>query len=980
LPWFRRRKNVAAADAAAPTIEAQHESAPALRDAAPPTGAAESGAETTDSTKPKRRRGSRGGRGRKKTSSTSGAGSATETAEPAAKPARKTAPARKTERSGGDRKAVSQRQERRRNQSGSRRREAPRRAPLPEAKRELIVSVDVGEQRVAVLEDDQVAEVYLERPERRSIAGNIYLGQVDNVLPGMEAAFVEIGLEKNGFLYVDEIVGPELERGHGRKIQDLISRGQTILVQAVKDPMKTKGARLTTQISLPGRFVVFVPQGEGLGVSRRLDDDERQRLKDILKKLSVKEGGLIVRTAAEGASEEDIERDIVFLQRLWRSIEAKAKEASAPELVYQEAELPLRVTRDLFTGDFEKAYVDNDQAYKRIVGYLKKTSPHMVERVVRYKEKAPLMEHFGVEQEIKSTLSRRVDLPSGGYLIFDYAEAFTVIDVNTGRFVGSRGKNAGGRLEDTITKNNLEAVKEVVRQLRLRDIGGIIVIDFIDMANPKNRATVEEALRSELERDRTKTYVVEISPLGLVEMTRQNVTDGPREIMTRKCPTCGGDGIVYSEASAAIDVERRLRSLVAGSRSQAYRVELAAPIASVLIGPGAGRLQELESMTKRRFFLDGKADMHLDHFVVLGEGKLEELAPEAPVAEGAEIQVELLEVDRHDGTAAVGRVDGFAVCVGAAAELVGKRVKVRVERVLDGTAYATLVRKAGKKTPEPLTAEAEAEKPTRKPPARKAADGTAPALEPDADVDAAEPAEEVDADEPLAAEAEAVEADEPVAEDAADGAAPAKKKTRRGSRGGKKRKKPATAGESEPEDGDVAAEPESEQEAEPAPTATRSVRIHVPGEELGRPEAPAEAVVEAAEPTADEPAADEPDGGPGARNGAGPAKKKTRRGSRGGKNRRKRTAAAANGAEPAGEDEVDAVAARSDRSDQEPRVEALDEPAPEAVAAAAREHGTEIPRPEIPGPEPREAGAEESPREDEDWGYVPMSEWGDDLR
>src|SRR5581483_12015504 len=264
--------------------------------------------------------------------------------------------------------------------------------------------------------------------------------------------------------------------------------------------------------------------------------------------------------------EEDIERDLVFLQRLWKSIQAKAKAARAPELLYQEAELPLRVTRDLFTGDFEKAYVDNDQAFKRITGYLKKTSPHMVERVVRYKEKTPLMEAFGVEAEIKSTLSRRVDLPSGGYLVFDYAEAFTVVDVNTGRFVGSRGKSAGGRLEDTITKNNLEAVKEVVRQLRLRDIGGIIVIDFIDMANPKNRKTVEEALREELERDRTKTYVVEISPLGLV-------------VMTRQCPTCGGDGIVYSEASAAIDVERRLRALTAGSRSQAYRVEVAAPIA-----------------------------------------------------------------------------------------------------------------------------------------------------------------------------------------------------------------------------------------------------------------------------------------------------------------------------------------------------------------------------------------------------------------
>ena len=437
-----------------------------------------------------------------------------------------------------------------------------------------------------MLEDDKVAEVYLERPERRSIAGNIYLGVVDNVLPGMEAAFVEIGLEKNGFLYVDEIVGPELEGRKGaRKIQDLIQRGEKILVQAVKDPMKTKGARLTTEISLPGRFVVYVPHGEGLGVSRRLEDDERNRLKAILKDIAPKKGGVIVRTAAEGASAEDVERDLDFLQRLWKSIEAKAKESRAPSLVYQEAELPLRVVRDLFTGDFERLLVDHDRTHKRIVGYLKKTSPHMAERVTRYKEREPLMEAFGVEQEIRSTLNRRVDLPSGGYLIFDYAEAFTVIDVNTGRFVGSRSKKSGGRLEDTITKNNLEAVKEVVRQLRLRDIGGIIVIDFIDMASPKNRAAVEKALGEELERDRTKTYVVEISPLGLVEMTRQNVTDGPREVMTKKCPTCGGDGIVISEHTAAVDVERRLRGLVTpGSRSKAFRVEVSAKVAWLVVG------------------------------------------------------------------------------------------------------------------------------------------------------------------------------------------------------------------------------------------------------------------------------------------------------------------------------------------------------------------------------------------------------------
>ncbi|MGZ4334286.1 MAG: Rne/Rng family ribonuclease [Gaiellaceae bacterium] len=856
MPWFRfRKKSSDDQQSDVPELEAKPE--PKLSD--PAADAAES--EST-STKPKRRRGSRGGRGRKKAGSSTAAGtSAPERKDTARK--EKEEPAKQPQR-----RELSQRQERRRDQGSRRRREPPRRAPLPAAKRELIVSVDVGERRVAILEDAQVAEVYLERPERRSIAGNIYLGRVDNVLPGMEAAFVEIGLEKNGFLYVDEIVSPELEKGHGRKIQDLISRGQTILVQAVKDPMKTKGARLTTQISLPGRFVVFVPQGEGLGVSRRLDDDERTRLKDILKRLDVKEGGVIVRTAAEGASEEDIERDLVFLQRLWRSIEAKEKSAKAPELVYQEAELPLRVVRDLFTGDFEKAYIDDERTYRRIVGYLKKTSPHMVERVVRYKDKAPLMEAFGVEQEIKSTIGRRVDLPSGGYLIFDYAEAFTVIDVNTGRFVGGRGKNSGSRLEDTITKNNLEAVKEVVRQLRLRDIGGIIVIDFIDMANPKNRATVEEALRTELERDRTKTYVVEISPLGLVEMTRQNVTDGPREVMTRKCPTCGGDGIVYSEASAAIDVERRLRALAAGSRAQAFRVELAEPIASALVGPGARRLVELEALTKKRFFLEGKPETHLDHFVVLSEGKLTDLAPPAPVAEDAEVMLQLVEVDRYDGSAAVGKLDGLDVVVAEAASLVGKRLKVRVERVLDGRAYAIPIRKT-KEAPEPLTAEGEAEKPTRKPPARK---GATVAKESELDADEAVVVEEPEVEEAAEVEGETAEAE-------AEEAPKPKKKTRRGSRGGKRRKKPQTA--------EAAAGAAADETAE----EPRAVTIHVPGEDLGRPEAAEET---AAEPkAADEPVTAEAEEAP-------KPKKKTRRGSRGGRNRKKKPATAAtNGAEAA---------------------------------------------------------------------------------
>jgi ribonuclease G len=877
LPWFRWFKRGRAGDAAS---EAPAAPAP---ESVTPTPAETAGGEQP---KPRRRRGSRGGRGRRKSTATERPTPSSSKAEEArAEPAKRPA---KSERRDGRR---------------ARRRVQPPRKPLPRAKRELLISVDVGEQRVAVLEDDKVAEVYLERPERRSIAGNIYKGRVENVLPGMEAAFIEIGLDKNGFLYVDEIVTPELEgRRRDRKITDLISRGEEVLVQAVKDPMKGKGARLTTEISLPGRFLVYVPSGEGLGVSRRLEDAERTRLRDILKALELPKGGIIVRTAAEGASAEDIEADLLFLTRLWKAIQARAKEIPAPNLVYQEAELPLRVVRDLFTEDFERALVDHERTYKRVVGYLKKTSPHMVERVQRYKEKAPLMEAFGVESEIQSTLSRRVDLPSGGYLIFDYAEAFTVIDVNTGRFTGSRSKNSTQRLEDTITKNNLEAVKEVVRQLRMRDIGGIIVIDFIDMANPKNRELVQDALQTELERDRTKTYVVEISPLGLVEMTRQNVTDGPREILTDKCPTCAGDGIVVSSETAALAIERRLRELASGARAQAFRVEINSEVADALIGPTGERLAAIEEQARRRFVLEPRDDVAPDHLNVLARGKRDALLPETPFAEGAEVEVKLVEIGRRDAGSGVGKLDGYEVAVARAANLVGKKVKVRLERFVGGVAYATLTQPKPKPPPPPpLSAEIQAEKPTRQRPRKRAA--TKDAAEPIAEaelVDVEAPAESEatpkttapkrrrkrkpaparrdQAEEVAVAEPETAQEPEPDVEmeavaQAEEEAAPdqerPRKRTRRGSRGGRGRKKRTTPavvdGEVPSADGDEGA-PEG-----PVP------KIHIPEPDLGRAaEAsangevePAEAEAAAATGTTEKP------------------KRKTRRGSRGGRRRRK---------------------------------------------------------------------------------------------
>ncbi len=447
-------------------------------------------------------------------------------------------------------------------------------------------------------------------------------------------------------------------------------------------------------------------------------------------------------------------------------------------------------------------------------------------------------------------------------------------------------------------------------------------------------------------------------------MTRQNVTDGPREVMTRKCPTCGGDGIVYSEASAAIDVERRLRSLATGSKSQAFRVEVAAPIASALVGPGARRLVELETLTKRRFFFEGKPAVHSDHFVVLAEGKLADLAPEGPVEEGAELTIELVEVDRHDAAAAVGKLDGLDVCVGDAAELVGKKVKVKVERVLDGTAYATLVRRT-KQAPDPLTAEAEAEKPTRKPPARKTTAGGG------AEIEAAEIAEvdDVDADaeddaEDDAEELEAAEAELEVAEPEADGelpaaaaATPAKKKTRRGSRGGKNRKRPTTGAAAANGAPAVEAGAEPEADAEKAP-ASRGVTIHVPSDDFGRDPGDEDEVAAAEQPAAGEAAVTD---------GAAPAKKKTRRGSRGGKNRKRPAGAAAstNGAEP----KPDAEA--------EPEPEPEAEPEPEHVPAAELE--PEEPEPEVAPELVEEPVAAADTDGDADWGYVPMSEWVDEI-
>ena len=477
-------------------------------------------------------------------------------------------------------------------------------------KKNILVSVDRGETRVAVLEakgaparggrrrkkaapgeDWKVAELYVERRGRRSIVGNIYKGRVDNVLPGMEAAFVDIGLERNGFLHVDEIVMPDGKavpkrgRGRGRRIDELIKPGQEIIVQVVKDPLKTKGARLSMQLSIAGRYLVYMPQGGGTGVSKRVGDQERQRLRKLIDQVDTGSGGVIVRTAAQGAKKEDFVREVEYLHRLNEVVETRAKKAETGQMVFQEADLSIRVVRDVLTEEFEGAIIDDQKQYERVTKFLQRTAPELAGSVELYKEKTPLLEKWGVEEAFDSVLSRRVDLPSGGYLMIDYAEALTVIDINTGSFTG-RGK---GRLEDTITKVNVEAAEEVVRQLRMRDIGGIIVIDFIDMARSRNRDQVLKTLREALDEDRTKTYVVEVSPLGLVEMTRQNVTDGVREILTKRCPTCDGEGVVPSEETVAISIVRKLQEVVEEQpKPEAYLIRVNPRVAGELLSARLG--------------------------------------------------------------------------------------------------------------------------------------------------------------------------------------------------------------------------------------------------------------------------------------------------------------------------------------------------------------------------------------------------------
>jgi ribonuclease G len=662
-------------------------------------------------------------------------------------------------------------------------------------KKQVLVSVDRAETRVALMEASgtpaastpapagrrrrranarpdagyRIAELYLERRGARSIVGNIYKGKVDNVIPGLEAAFVDIGLEKNGFLHVDEIVLPGVEaprrgRGGGRKISELLKPGQEVVVQVIKDPLKTKGARLSMELTIAGRYMVYQPTGEGIGVSRRLEDRERERLRKQTVKLDLGSGGAIIRTAAHGAKRADFERELLYLHKLHDVLVKRVEETQAPEMVFQEADLSVRVVRDIFSEHFERAVVDDEQQYQRLVSFFTRTAPELVERVELWQEPTPLFEDYGVEQAIEGVMSRRVDLPSGGYLMIDYAEALTVIDVNSGSFTG-RGRSAG--LEETITRTNLEAAEAVVNQLRLRDIGGIIVIDFIDMARARNRDAVMKTLRKALDEDRTKTFTAEISKLGLVEMTRQNVTEGVREIMSRPCPTCDGEGVIRSEETIAIDFERRLREIVIEHKdAEAFLVQMNPRVTAQFTGQHARVLHALERETERSFHFEGSEGLALDHFAITFQGTCEEVEERAlPFHAGDEVLVEIVEPHMYDVDDAVAKIDGYIISIAGASPHVGEKRMVRIEQVGRTAASALLLDENGevvRPAPRPAAPPARRRAPRKPRAAAKPARVAAPAEDDSAALDDGEaPVEKAPVKKAPAEKASAPAADEP---------------------------------------------------------------------------------------------------------------------------------------------------------------------------------------------------------------------------
>ena len=436
--------------------------------------------------------------------------------------------------------------------------------------REIVINTTKHESRIAVLDEGQVVELWVERTRQRTIVGNIYKGRVTKVLPGMQSAFVDLGLDRDAFLYVSDVIEEveDLENEGTREIQiddvhrpeasisDLLREGQEIVVQVSKDTIATKGARITTHVTLPGRFLVYMPTVNHIGVSRRIESEaERSRLKEILERIRKGPGGFIVRTAGEERNEEEFVADLNYLTDLWEQIRRRGEKTSAPSALHEDLDLVLRTIRDVLSSEFKTVWVDSVEQYQRIVEFLDQIQPNLVSRVRLYLRDDPIFEEFGIEPEIAKALKSKVWLKSGGYIVINQTEALVAIDVNTGKYVGKRN------LEETVFRTNLEAAREIVRQIRLRDLGGIIVLDFIDMEVPENRAALFEAVETEIRKDRSKTKILQISEFGLIEMTRKRVRQSLERSLTQACPYCGGSGRIKSNATISLEIWRELMKL-----------------------------------------------------------------------------------------------------------------------------------------------------------------------------------------------------------------------------------------------------------------------------------------------------------------------------------------------------------------------------------------------------------------------------------
>ena len=505
--------------------------------------------------------------------------------------------------------------------------------------KELVINVSPLETRIALLEDKRLAELQVERQENRSIVGNIYKGRVDSIVPGIQAAFIDIGFEKNGFLYVSDIAGTEgtgdfvIEDGvakfRGAKgrpsrhtsIENLLKKNQYIMVQVAKDRLGTKGVRLTNFITLPGRYMVLMPTVTQLGVSRKIESDkERERLKTILQSIRPKGIGLITRTAGEGRKKTDFQGDVKYLTKVWDQVKAKMENAG-PCLLHEDLNPILRVIRDTFTSEVEKLTIDSSAEYERIQFFLDAYAPTLNKRCKLYEDPLPIFDEFNIEPEIEKALRRKVHLKSGGYLCIDQTEALVAIDVNTGKFTGKT------RLEETVFRTNLEAAEEIARQVRLRDMGGIIVIDFIDMEVEKNRRELLRVLKEALKPDRAKTTISEISELGMIEMTRKRVKHNLIKALSQPCPYCEGSGMVRSVTTVTFDTLRRLESRFCRStRDKSVIVQAHPDVATRLQTENRPQIDDLAKQFQREIVIEPVSDFHIHDTKVLNAKTRKEIS------------------------------------------------------------------------------------------------------------------------------------------------------------------------------------------------------------------------------------------------------------------------------------------------------------------------------------------------------------------